>query len=57
MKTCHSEIAQLKTVFIKSAKNAFVNDEKISAEWQKLNFLSKPDFENSNLEYQNFENY
>jgi len=57
MKTCHSEIAQLKTVFIKTATAAFVNDEKISAEWKELNFLAKPDFEKAKIEYQNFENY
>lgn len=54
--TCHSEFGKIKSIFIKPAIAAFVNDQKINAEWKDLNFLSKPDFEKAKLEYIQFEN-
>lgn len=54
--TCHSEFGKLKSIFIKPAISAFINDQKINAEWKDLNFLSKPDFEKAKLEYVQFEN-
>jgi len=55
MQTSHSEYLQLETVYLKSASNAFVSDEVLTEQWQKLNFLSKPNFAASISEYENFE--
>jgi N-dimethylarginine dimethylaminohydrolase len=41
----------LRTVAIRQPQAAFVDDAKISAEWQKLNFHSKPDMANAVHEY------
>jgi len=55
--THHSEYLKLKQVFIKSAKNAFVSDEYLSEQWESLNYLSRPDFENASEEYNMFQEY
>jgi N-dimethylarginine dimethylaminohydrolase len=41
----------LRTVAIRHPEQAFVNTSKIDAEWQKLNFHSKPDMANALNEY------
>lgn len=48
-------LGKLKHVFIKRPEAAFINDAKISYEWQQLNFLSKPDFAQSILEFNQLE--
>lgn len=53
--TCHSEYGKLKSIFIKPVAAAFVNDQHIDAHWKALNFLSKPDFVKSKVEYSAFE--
>lgn len=53
--TCHSEYGKIRTIFIKNAEAAFVDDQKLGDEWRDLNFLSKPDFKNSRTEYAAFE--
>jgi N-dimethylarginine dimethylaminohydrolase len=53
--TYHSEYHQLKSVFIKPAKNAFVSEKLLEEQWQELHYLSQPNFENSLNEYRNFE--
>jgi len=53
--TCHSEFGKIKSIFIKNAADAFMNDEKISKEWKTLNFLSKPDLQKAKEEYVGFE--
>lgn len=53
--TCHSDYGKLKRVFIKRPEAAFINDFKISNEWQQLNFLSKPDLAQSILEFNQLE--
>ena len=55
--THHSEFLKLQSVFIKPAKNAFISQIKLENEWQKLNYLSLPDFKDSLKEYRSFENY
>jgi hypothetical protein len=40
--TFQSEYGKLKTLYLKRAKDAFVNDAQIDAQWKDLNFLSKP---------------
>lgn len=53
--TCHSDYGKLKRVFIKRPEAAFINDAKISNEWQQLNFLAKPDLAQSILEFNQLE--
>lgn len=53
--THHSEYLKLKEVYIKPVKNAFVSESNINTWWQKLNFLSKPNFEIAIAEYKSFE--
>ncbi|HVM88687.1 MAG TPA: arginine deiminase family protein [Puia sp.] len=53
--TAHSEYGKLKSLFIKKASDAFINDAQVEKEWKQLNFLSKPDFSNAVSEYKKFE--
>jgi len=53
--TAHSEVGKIDSVFIKRVEDAFRDDEKISHEWETLNFLAKPDFEKAKDEYRKFE--
>jgi N-dimethylarginine dimethylaminohydrolase len=53
--TFHSEFGQIKSVLIKSVENAFISDEKISSQWQALNYLGKPNLQKAIEEYQQFE--
>jgi N-dimethylarginine dimethylaminohydrolase len=53
--TCQSEYGKIKSVFIKKAADAFVDDEMIDRDWKKLNFLSRPDLSKANQEYTKFE--
>ena len=55
--THHSEYLKLQSVFIKSVKNAFVSDNELIEQWQELNYLSRPDFNSSLVEYQKFQDY
>lgn len=54
--TCHSEYHRLATVYVKTAAAALINESKIKAEWEPLNWLSKPDFPQAQVEYTAFEN-
>lgn len=53
--TSHSEFGKLKSVFIKGAKEAFINDAHLEKNWKNLNYLSQPDFNKAVKEYQAFE--
>jgi len=53
--TYHSEYLKLNSVFIKPAKNAFISEEIVKDQWQELNYLGQPNFENSLKEYENFQ--
>lgn len=53
--TAHSEIGKIKLLFIKPAAAAFISDAHIDAHWKKLNYLGKPNMENSLSEYASFE--
>ncbi len=55
MQTSHSEYLKLKTVYLKSVRNAFVSGEHLAKQWQELNYLSKPKFDESIREYEIFE--
>lgn len=54
--TSHSEYLKLKSVFLKSVKNGFVNQEKLTSEWEPLNYLSLPNYNKAIEEYKAFEN-
>jgi len=55
--THHSEYLKLESVYIKQAKSAFVSDIHLSEQWKDLNYLSRPNFDESIDEYQSFEQY
>lgn len=52
----HSEFGKLKTLFIKKASAAFINEEHIKQHWQSLNYLGKPNINQALAEYDAFEN-
>jgi len=54
MYTTHSEYGQIKTVYLKSIATGFINQEKINAQWQSLNYINCPNYEKSLVEYAEF---
>ena len=52
----HSEFLPLQSVYIKTVTDAFIDENKLKVEWEALNYLSKPDFIASKIEYSAFEN-
>ena len=52
--TCHSEYKKLESVFIKTAEDAFIGEEKLKKEWNVLNYSSKPDLTRAMEEYKVF---
>jgi len=53
--TCQSEFGKIKSVYIKNVPAAFVDEGTLASQWKVLNFLDKPDFAKSIIEYQKFE--
>jgi N-dimethylarginine dimethylaminohydrolase len=53
--TCQSEFGTLHTIFLKHAKDAFIDDAHIDKEWAVLNFTGRPDLQKSLSEYADFE--
>lgn len=53
--TCHSEYGTIVDVMIKPAAAAFVSDRVLTEQWKPLNFLSKPDLQKAEVEYEHFE--
>jgi len=53
--TAHSETGKIKSLFIKKAEQAFINEQHIGQYWEKLNFLGKPDYGNALKEYAGFQ--
>ena len=53
--SAHSESGKLKSVFIKKASAAFIDDEHVSNYWEQLNYLGKPDMNKALAEYDAFE--
>jgi len=53
--SAHSESGKLKTVFIKKAAAAFIDDGHISQHWESLNYLGKPEISKALAEYEAFE--
>ena len=55
MITCHSEYGLLKSVFLKRADDTYLDDGLIDRDWQRLNYLGRPDKAKASLEYGAFE--
>jgi len=55
MQTSHSEYLKLETVYLKSVRNGFVSDKVLVEQWQELNYVSKPKYDEGISEYENFE--
>ena len=53
--SAHSESGKLKSLFIKKAASAFIDDAHISKHWEALNYLGKPDINIALEEYNAFE--
>ena len=53
--THHSEYSKLESVYLKRAADAFVSDQMINRQWQRLNYLSRPKLDMAIAEYKNFE--
>jgi N-dimethylarginine dimethylaminohydrolase len=53
--TAHSEIGEIKTLFIKNVLQAFVSETHIEQYWKTLNYLGEPDFRLSVKEYETFQ--
>ncbi len=53
--SAHSESGKLKSVFIKKASSAFINEQHIAKHWESLNYLGKPDINIALQEYDAFE--
>lgn len=52
--TCHSEYGAIKSIMLKRAGDAFVDEETLAGQWRPLNFLSKPDLDGAIKEYNAF---
>ncbi len=55
--TCHSEYFKLRSVFIKPVSMAFDSNVVLQKQWLGLNYLSQPNFDSAQKEYDKFENY
>lgn len=53
--SAHSEYGKLKTLYIKKAADAFVDDMHVSKYWEPLNYLGKPNMSEVLTEYTAFE--
>ncbi len=53
--SAHSESGKLKSVFIKKAAAAFIDEAHVSKHWEALNYLGKPVIEKALEEYEAFE--
>ena len=53
--SAHSDSGKLKSLFIKKAAAAFIDDAHISKHWEALNYLGKPDITKALEEYEAFE--
>ena len=51
----HSDIGEIRYLFIKNVQQAFISDAHIEQHWRDLNFLAKPDLAIALAEYTSFE--
>ena len=49
-----NEFSQIKEVALRSPLSGFIDDEKLSTEWEALRFHSKPDLNQATIEYNYF---
>lgn len=49
-----SDVAQIKQVVIKHAKDAFISDEAIDRQWRELHYVERPDLSRAVAEYDRF---
>ena len=54
-KTHHSEYLKLETLYLKSAESSFYSEKQLSNQWEELQFISKPNFNESLKEYEKFQ--
>ncbi|MBO3698644.1 dimethylarginine dimethylaminohydrolase family protein [Roseivirga sp. E12] len=57
MKTCHSEYGTLKSLWIKPASEAFLNQATLQTQWEELNYLGEPIFQEALIEYEAFQSH
>ena len=53
--SAHSEFGKIKSLFIKKAASAFIDDAHLTQHWESLNYLGKPDIAKALEEYEAFE--
>jgi N-dimethylarginine dimethylaminohydrolase len=53
--THHSEYLKLVSVYLKSADNSYHSEKQLTKQWKELQFLTKPNFEESLKEYNAFQ--
>lgn len=53
--TAHSEYLKLQSIFLKTVNDAFLSDIHLNEQWRELNYLSRPDFDESVEEYTTFQ--
>ncbi|MDA9327626.1 arginine deiminase family protein [Flavobacteriaceae bacterium] len=53
--THHSEYLKLASVYLKPAENSYHSEKKLTKQWKELQFLTKPNFEESLKEYHAFQ--
>lgn len=51
---CQSEVGAVTSLFLKHAKDAYVSEEAIDRQWQKLYYLARPDLARAVEEYDRF---
>ena len=53
--THHSEYLKLASVYLKSAESSYHSEKQLTKQWKELQFLTKPNFEESLKEYHAFQ--
>lgn len=53
---CQSEVGKIRRLLLKPPQQAFINHENILRQWEALNYLGAPDFDQALQEYEQFVN-
>jgi len=53
--THHSEYGKIKSIYIKPIAEGFVSQQVVTTQWEELNYLDQPNFEDALKEYAQFE--
>ncbi len=51
---CQSEVGKIERLLLKHPRDAFLNQENINNQWEKLNYSGCPDFDLAKKEYESF---